>query len=135
MKKSKLSLVSRILLTVLVAVTALSVVSCGTQKNGDETGLEKTFVFEAFDLDGTKLFGDSITTSCATVGEALQEKGLISGENGQYGLYVKTVCGVTADYDSDGSYWAFYIGEDYARTGVDSTAIETDAVYSLRRAK
>jgi len=48
-----------------------------------------------------------IHTEKETVGEALVELGLIAGEESEYGLYVKTVNGITADYDKDGVYWRF----------------------------
>jgi len=73
-----------------------------------------------------------IHTDKKTVGEALLDLGLIAGEQGQYGLYVQTVNGVTADYDKDGVYWAFYINGEYAATGVDSTPIAEGDAYSLR---
>ena len=44
--------------------------------------------------------------------------GLIAGEDSDYGLYVKTVNGVTVDYDTDGKYWAFYVDGEYAATDV-----------------
>ncbi len=65
------------------------------------------------------------------VGTVLQEKGLIDGEMGEYGLYIKTVDGEVADYDVDGSYWAFYEGEEYAMTGIDQTPIVDGGVYKL----
>ena len=55
------------------------------------------------------------------MGDALTELGLIEGEDSEYGLYVKTVNGITADYDTDGHYWAFYVDGEYAQTGVDAT--------------
>ena len=58
--------------------------------------------------------------------------GIIEGEQGPYGLYVKAVNGVYADYDTDGAYWAFYINGEYAETGVDMTEIDETAVYSFR---
>ena len=73
----------------------------------------------------------TIHTDKATVGEALLEHKLIDGEEGAYGLYVKVANGTVADYDVDRSYWAFYIGEDYAMTGVDATAIEEGVTYRL----
>ena len=73
----------------------------------------------------------TIHTDKDTVGAALLEHNLIAGEDGAYGLYVKVVNGITADYDVDQSYWSFYVNGDYAMTGVDSTAIEEGAVYSL----
>ena len=73
-----------------------------------------------------------ISTDETTVGAALQALGLIEGEESEYGLYVNTVCGITADYDTDGSYWAFYIDGEYASTGVDSTEIVPGSSYALR---
>ena len=67
----------------------------------------------------------------AIVGDALQELGLISGDEGPYGLYVKTVNGITVDYDKDGKYWAFYIGKEYAMTGIYDTDIADGAQYKL----
>lgn len=128
--------VSRILPLVLIAVMALSVASCGT-KHPDQTGdgSPKTFVFEAYDLDGTQLYSGEITTTCATVGDALLEKSLLSGRAGSPGMYIESVCGVTADYNIDRTYWAFYIGEDYAMTGADNTPITEGETYILRRSK
>ena len=60
------------------------------------------------------------------------ELGLISGEESQYGLYVKTVNGITLDYDKDGKYWAFYIGGEYAVTGVDTTEITAGSTYTFK---
>lgn len=136
MKTRKNFFVSRILPLVLIAVMALSVVSCGTKTpQGTDGAAEKSFTFEAYDLDGTRLYHGEITTALATVGDALAESELIAGEEGQFGMYVKSVCGVTADYNTDGTYWAFYIGEEYAMTGIDLTSIEDGAIYSLRRTK
>lgn len=90
-----------------------------------------TFNFTVVDKDGKEgLF--EIHTDKKTVGEALQELNLIEGEEGQYGLYVKKVNGITADYDKDGVYWAFYVGEEYASKGVDATEITEGQTYSLK---
>ena len=73
-----------------------------------------------------------IHTDKTTVGEALLEVGLIDGDVEDYGLYVKEVNGITADYDVDGTYWAFYINDEYASTGVDSTNITEGDNYSFK---
>lgn len=77
----------------------------------------------------------TVNTDKDTVGAALLEHDLIDGEEGAYGLYVKVVNGMTADYDADQSYWAFYIDEEYAMTGVDQTEIEEGVTYALVYAK
>lgn len=73
----------------------------------------------------------TVKTDKDTVGAALLEQGLIDGEEGAYGLYVKVVNGITADYDIDQSYWAFYINGEMAMTGVDTTPIAEGETYQL----
>lgn len=91
----------------------------------------REFAFNVVDQEGNKTEFE-IHTDKETVGEALTELGLIAGEESEYGLYVKTVNGMTADYDTDGKYWAFYINDEYAQTGVDATAITEGETYSFR---
>ena len=89
-----------------------------------------SFNFTVKDGEGnTKSF--IIKTDKTIVGEALQELGLIEGEESQYGLYVKKVDGITADYDTTGTYWAFYINGEMAMSGVDTTEIIPNAEYSF----
>ena len=94
---------------------------------------EGTTVFSFIVVDGE---GEEATfeihTDKATVGEALLELELIEGEEGAYGLYVKTVNGITADYDVDQTYWGFYINGEMAMTGVDATEVEAGATYSFK---
>ena len=69
------------------------------------------------------------------MGEALQELGVLKGEEGPYGLYIKAVNGKTLDYEKDGAYWAFYVDGAYATAGVDETDIVETSVYQLRAEK
>lgn len=82
-----------------------------------------------------KVGDDSITftlhTDKDTLGDALIEHQLISGEEGAYGLYVKYVNGIHADYDTDRSYWAVYSNGEYMMSGVDSTHINGGEHYEL----
>ncbi len=89
---------------------------------------ETEFIFCVSDVEGKETWY-SISTDRKTVGEALLELGLIDGEAGAYGLYVKTVNGTTLDYDKDGMYWAFYIGTQMSPTGVDMTDITVGETY------
>lgn len=89
------------------------------------------FTFTVVDKDGKETVFE-INTDKTTVGDALLELELISGDDGDYGLYVKTVNGITADYDTDGTYWAFYINGEYAMSGVDKTDVEAGAEYSFK---
>jgi hypothetical protein len=73
----------------------------------------------------------TIKTDKTTLGEALMEHGLIAGDVGQFGLYVKVVNGITADYDIDQSYWAFTKNGEMMLTGVDMTNIADGEHYEL----
>ncbi len=92
---------------------------------------EKNFIFTVADTDGNEeVF--SIFTDKKTVGDALKEYKLIDGEEGQFGLYVKTVNSISYDYDKDGKYWAFYVDGEYASTGVDKTEIKNGCSYMFK---
>ena len=92
---------------------------------------ENRFQFTVTDAEGNESFFE-IHTNKTIVGDALLELQLISGEEGAYGLYVKTVNGITADYDVDKTYWAFYIDGEYATSGVDTTEITQGEMYSFK---
>jgi len=143
-RKTRNTLLSRILCMMLIVAMALFTVGCKQEekespKSGREAvedlielGEGKTsFRFSVVDKDG-KETGYLIHTDTDTVGAALLELGLIEGEEGDYGLYVKKVNGITADYDVDKTYWAFYIGEEYAMSGVDKTSIVEGESYSFK---
>lgn len=125
---------------VLIAAACMAVTGCkkvskyepGTTVAGGEYGEgEKTFSFRVTDGEG-KDYEFVIHTDREKVGEALVDMGLVVGEAGAYGLYVKVVNGIVADYDADGTYWAFYINGEYAMTGVDQTSIEPDTLYQFK---
>ena len=93
----------------------------------------KTFMFKV-DAEGYAITF-TIHTNEQTVGAALLALNLIAGEDSQYGLYVKTVNGMVADYDVDKSYWSFYENGEYAMSGVDTTDITEGYTYSFVRTK
>ncbi len=92
---------------------------------------EKSFEFEVIDLEdnATKYI---IRTDKETVGEALEELGLIKGTEGDFGIYVNEVNGILADYNITGTYWAFYINGAYALTGADVTPITEGESYAFK---
>lgn len=92
---------------------------------------EKKFIFSVITADGEESVFE-ISTDKETVGDALSEHKLIDGEEGQYGLYVKTVNSVTYDFNKGGKYWAFYINGEYATSGVDKTAITEGDTYMFK---
>ena len=145
--KNNTRITSWLLCVMLIVAIAFTAMGCntntpagntqttaGTEADSNTTILgegQTAFGFVVVDKDGNETRFE-IHTDKETVGDALLELELISGEVGDYGLYVKTVNGITADYDVDQTYWAFYINGEYAMSGVDSTTVENDAVYSFK---
>ena len=147
LKNSK-KLTSWLLCMMLIVATAFSTVGCNTKQDsntqevaaveesseskGNVLGEGQTmFLFTVVDKDGNET-NFEIHTDQKTVGDALLELELIAGEESEYGLYVKTVNGITADYDTDQTYWAFYVDGEYAMSGVDVTTIEEGKTYALK---
>lgn len=139
-----LKLLSFIVCTLLIAAMALFTTGCNdnSTKTGNESDIlpeeihvlgegETQFIFAVTDVQGVQTAYE-IHTDEKIVGEALQALELIDGEEGIYGLYVKTVNGQTLDYDKDGKYWAFYIDGKMAPSGVDMTEITQGATYSFK---
>ena len=94
---------------------------------------ETTFYFEVHANDTITKY--EIHTNQDKVGEALFELNLIEGEESEYGLFIKKVNGIEADFNKDKTYWAFYINDEYAMSGVDTTDIIENDTYSLRKEK
>ena len=136
----------RLLAMMLVLLLILCSAGCGSiggttpdeelvVHDGDTIGEgSKTFAAQIMDLDGNAI-SFTVKTDKTIVGEALQELGVLQGEEGPYGLYIKAVNGKTLDYDKDGAYWAFYVDGAYATAGVDETDIVETSVYLLKAEK
>ena len=134
--------VKKVIGLLLIAVMMMGFAACGapaedeieciTVNDGETIGEGSTeFQLVITDADAQSI-QITVKTDEKTVGDALVKLGLIAGEESQYGLYIKTVNGVTLDYDTDGLYWGFYIDGQYAVTGVDLTEITAGSVYELK---
>lgn len=80
---------------------------------------------------GEKAITVTINTDAENLEDALLGVELIQGEEGAYGLYIKTVNGILADYDADQSYWAMYKDGEYLTTGVADTVITSGECYEF----
>ena len=133
---------SLLLCLVLLAAAVSVAAGCNSNNQTPEVSVQESgpvvkgegatvFTFKVTYKDGkTDTF--EIHTDEKTVGGALLKVGLIEGETSEYGLYVKKVNGVTADYATDGTYWAFYVDGAYATAGVDSTDAVAGTEYAFK---
>lgn len=77
----------------------------------------------------------TIKTDAETLGDALDEHRLVEGEESEFGLYVKKVNGILADYDVDATYWALSKDGKMLMSGVDTTNISDGESYELTKTK
>lgn len=127
MKKSKALLA--VVIVLAVAIIAAGIYFIAHPKTDAASGA-KSITVDVVHADGTsKTF--TYQTDAEFLGEVLQSEGLVQGTESDYGLYITTVDGEEAVYENDGAYWAFYVGEDYASQGVETTPVEDGATYSL----
>ena len=115
--------ISIALSVLLILSLAFGLMGCGAKK--------VSFTVITVDLEGTETT-HKIKTDAATVGEALLAEGLLAGEQGDYGLYIKSVNGIPLDWEKDGKYWAVYVNGEYAMSGVDTINVEEGAVYTFK---
>ena len=82
-----------------------------------------------------KTYNFTILTNKTNLGDAFRESGIVEGEQGPYGLYIKKVNGISAVYEEDNTYWSLSVNGEAAVTGADGITIEAGAVYELTKLK
>lgn len=116
------------LLAMLLVVSLAACASPAKTDDGTATA-EKSFTVTVVHGDGgTKDF--TYKTNAEKLGHYLEEQGLILSEGADDGMF-HTVDGEKADWNVNQSYWALYLGEEYAMTGIYDTPITEGAVYKL----
>ena len=121
-KKSILAVV--ILAVVVVAMAAVWFFTRPEAQEGT-----KSFTVIVVHADGTEK-ELAYTTAATKLGAFLEEKKLINSEGADSGMF-HTVDGEKADWNENQSYWAVYLGDAYADTGIYDTNITDGAVYKL----
>lgn len=95
------------------------------------TGTEgkKTFILEVILTDGSST-EHKVSTDAEFVGEALLTEGLIDGSTSEYGLFVTTVNGVTANSDNQ-EWWCLTIDGESSMYGVDQVPVTDGGHYEF----
>ena len=125
----------------MIAVLCLGVAACNNIGEADiwsdaiyteDTELgkgEKTVFVEVEAEEKSVIF--TIHSDKETLGDVLVEHSLIEGEKGPYGLYIKKVNGITADYDVNQCYWGINKDGESVMTGVDGVKFNNNEHYEL----
>ena len=125
-KTGRGKIVAAVVALILVAAVLLGVYLANRPQGGAG---EKTITVDVVLLDGSDT-QTTITTDAEFLRGALEQEGMIQGEESDYGLFVTTVNGVTAD-DSKEQWWCFTKGGESLETGVDSTPIADGDAFEI----
>ena len=136
----------RILSLILAVIMCLSLCACGTTEpaaglwenaiyteNTEIGNGEKTLTIDVVAEEKTVTI--TVNTDKDTLGEALIDEGFIAGDEGAYGLYVKFVNGIEADYDKTQTYWGITKNGESVMTGVDQIEISDGEKYEFTYTK
>ena len=105
---------------ILALVMVFALTACAAKKEAPSDAVSFTVVVT--DLEG-KETAFAYTSAAASVGEALVAEGLIEGHETEYGLYIDTVNGITADWEKDNAYWCIYVNDEMGNYGVSSQPV------------
>lgn len=125
MKNKKILIAVLALVVVIGAMTALWL---GSREEAVAGG--KAITVMVVHSDGTEKTL-SYSTDAEYLGEVILSQGLVEGEEGPYGLEIHSVDGEKASWEENQSYWALFVGEDYATTGADGVVLTDGGVYKL----
>ncbi|MGN0131192.1 MAG: DUF4430 domain-containing protein [Lachnospiraceae bacterium] len=128
-KKSnkKLIIISAVVIALIVIFAAMYLIfspkATAGAKSVTVTVVDDTGAETAYDAD----------TDAEYLAEVFDEiDGLtVEGSESEYGLFIETVNGLTADYDKDGAYWSIYVNGEYGQYGADSQPVNDGDEFSL----
>lgn len=125
MSKTTKKIIAVVALLVLIAAAVLAYLHFAP---GAQAG-DKELVVLVVHGDGSQN-SLVVTTDAENLRAALEPEGIIAGDESEYGLFVKTVDGETAD-DGQQQWWCLTKGGAEVTTGVDSTMIADGEQYEF----
>lgn len=111
----------------IVVVAVFGAVFFALRPTGSEG--KKSFTLEVILTDGSST-EHKVSTDAEFVGEALLEEGLIAGSTSEYGLFVTTVNGITADSEKQ-EWWSLTIDGEMSMYGVDQVPVTDGGHYEF----
>ncbi len=122
--KKKVALLASLFVLVVIVFGAVFFTLRPTGTEG-----KKNFTLEVILADGSST-EHKVSTDAEFIGEALLAEGLIDGSAGEYGIFLTTVNGVTAN-DANQEWWCLTIDGESSMYGVDQTPATDGGHYEL----
>ena len=123
MNKKTLIIALAALILVIAAFIGVWMATRPETQQGD-----KTITVTVVNKESEKDF--EINTDAEMLRGALEEIDLVQGDESEFGLFVKTVDGYTAD-DAAQEWWCFTKGGESLMTGIDTTPIADGEQYEI----
>lgn len=124
-KNKKLVVIICAVLAVLIA--AFAIIYFATREAPAEGAKEITFTVVHADKS-EKVF--ELHTDAEYLGEVLKVENIVAGDEGEFGLYIHTADGETADAEKQ-EWWCLTKGGEALNTGADMTVIHDGDAYEL----
>ncbi len=118
-----------LLAVMLVVVLAAAMFICWKLFLPEAQAGDKTLAVTVTHADGS-VRDFTLETDAEYLWDAMYERGLIDGTDGEYGKWVTTVDGRTAD-ENAGQYWLFTRDGDWVETSCDTTPIADGESYEF----
>ena len=93
------------------------------------TAGDKAYTLTVVDAEGNETVHE-LQTDEEMLGAALLKEGLIEGDDSEYGLFVNTVDGITANADNQ-EWWCLTKGGEMWNYGADATELSDGDTYEL----
>lgn len=117
-------------IALLILLAVIAVLLCVYRFTRGETSEgQKTVTIHVIHKDQS-VNDFEITTTREYLGEVLTDEGLAEGENGPYGMFIRTVDEETAD-EAGQEWWCITKGGDQLNTSVDQTPVTDGDEYEL----
>ncbi len=124
-KTKKLLIIGIVILAVLVAAFAII---WGVTRPETSQGAKEIIVIVDYGNDTSDTF--EIDTDAEFLREAIEEEVGLEGDESEFGLFIQTVNGVTAD-ESLQQWWCITKGGEAVMSGVDTTPVEDGDQFEL----
>ncbi|SFT34982.1 protein of unknown function [Lachnospiraceae bacterium XBD2001] len=135
MKKSTKNLIIGLVLLVVAALLVGGIyITFGPQATHGSKG----FVVNVTDSKGDVVTYDGKTDAeyLSELMEELKKQGFTyESTTSEYGMFITSINGETADYDTNGAYWSIYVNGDYGQYGADQQPVNDGDVFGFRYEK
>lgn len=127
-KSSKKIVIAGIIIAALIAIFAGVYFLLAPQASAGAKSITLTVI----DDTGAETVYD-VNTDAEYLVEVFDEvDGLtVEGEDGDYGLYINTVNGLTADFNTNGAFWSVYVNDEVGMNGASAQPVTDGEKYSL----